>query len=206
MVWEWSWYGRGASDVASRPRQRLEHDLAALSQHVFGTAFAPYDLELLARDLCGPTLLAAVGFPLGPVRCPASVDTRLGRLAFYLTDPELFVRGRAIMWISPEAEGASLVRVQAGLRRKVGARGITVEVNPTSKLLIGDFEDLTSHPLWRLRPPRSGASDVPPVSVCAAADSKSPGHGKGVQPVNVANGGRRCRLSFAKLMSLPLYG
>ena len=55
------------------------------------------------------------------------------------------------------------------IRQKLGQRGIAVEVNPSSNLLIGDLSDLTKHPLWRLRPPRS-SGDAPPVSVCIGSD------------------------------------
>ncbi len=43
-------------------------------------------------------------------------------------------------------------------------------MNPTSNLLIGDLHDLTSHPLWRLRPPREAVGCGPPVSVCIGSD------------------------------------
>ena len=68
------------------------------------------------------------------------------------------------------AQGEELVYLQGELRRKVGLRGITVEVNPTSNLLIGDLGDLTGHPLWRLRPPRPGSVDIPPVAICIGSD------------------------------------
>ena len=56
------------------------------------------------------------------------------------------------------------------VRAKLGARGISIEVNPTSNLLIGDMGDLTSHQLWRLRPPRNDG-DAPPVSICIGSDN-----------------------------------
>jgi hypothetical protein len=34
--------------------------------------------------------------------------------------------------------------------------------------LIGDLGDLTTHPLWRLRPPKG--DDVPPVRICIGSD------------------------------------
>jgi len=51
----------------------------------------------------------------------------------------------------------------------VGTSGLAVEVNPTSNLLIGNLGDLTTHPLWRLRPPYPG-EDITPVSICVGSD------------------------------------
>jgi adenosine deaminase len=81
----------------------------------------------------------------------------------------VFRRGRHIEWVDPSHEGEVLAAVQAGLRSKVAALGISVEVNPSSNLLIGDLHDLTSHPLWRLRPPIPGVTSAP-VSVCIGSD------------------------------------
>ncbi len=67
-------------------------------------------------------------------------------------------------------EGDRLAALQAGVRRKLGTLGIVVEVNPTSNLLIGNLDDLTAHPLWRLRPPRPADADAPPVGVCIGSD------------------------------------
>jgi adenosine deaminase len=56
------------------------------------------------------------------------------------------------------------------LRRKVGRLGLTIEVNPTSNLLIGDLNDLARHPLWRLRPIRPTDDDTPPLPICVGSD------------------------------------
>jgi adenosine deaminase len=71
--------------------------------------------------------------------------------------------------VDPAAEAELLASLQAGLRRKVAARGITVEANPTSNLLIGDLNDLARHPLWRLRPPLPDP-EFPPIPVCLGSD------------------------------------
>src|SRR5215510_1226888 len=94
---------------------------------------------------------------------PPQLDShsRLGLLLGYLTSPAIFQNSRQVIWVDPSGEGEFLAALQSALRRKLGARGITVEVNPTSNLLIGDLSDLTSHPLWRLHPPR-GDGDASP--------------------------------------------
>ena len=99
----------------------------------------------------------------------ADRNSRIERLIRYLTNPTVFEYGHENIWVEPHTEGMMLAHLQAALRQKVGTRGITVEVNPTSNLLIGDLGDLTSHPLWRLHPSRRGG-DAPPVSLCIGSD------------------------------------
>lgn len=113
--------------------------------------------------------LRQVGFPNGP-RPQAALDDRPTLLEIWLTNAEVFNRGREIVWVEPAEERLALAYLQAELRHKLGRLGIVVEINPTSNLLIGDLEDLTRHPMWRLRPPRPLKRDIPPVSVCIGSD------------------------------------
>jgi hypothetical protein len=87
----------------------------------------------------------------------------------YLTDGGVFARGREIEWVDLVPEEEALVSLQAQIREKIAARGITVEVNRSSNLLIGDLSDLGRHPLWRLAPPR-GSGDAPAVAICVGSD------------------------------------
>jgi Adenosine deaminase len=171
LAWEWDWYGREGIDPAVGRRSLVEREIYRLSEWVFGAALPPYEVERLATDLLDAKLLRRIGFPNGPRPDDVGNDPfgRARRLLRYLTDRSLFLRGRQIEWVEPAAEGEVLAALQAGLRGKVAARGICVEVNPTSNLLIGDLHDLTRHPLWRLRPPR-GDGDSPSVSVCIGSD------------------------------------
>jgi hypothetical protein len=139
------------------------------------TAFRhrPTPADAALEENLGPDVrLWGTGFPNRNPPSGAALEKNkyLRRLYLYLRDPTLFERGREIVWVATSAQGEELAYLQAELRRKVGLRGITVEVNPTSNLLIGDLGDLTGHPLWRLRPPRPGSVDVPPVSICIGSD------------------------------------
>lgn len=86
----------------------------------------------------------------------------------YLTDPKAFIQGQKQVLVDPSFEAESLDIIQTELRRKIGAAGITVEINPSSNLLIGNMSDLQNHPLWRLKSPekQTGA----PVAVCIGSD------------------------------------
>jgi len=169
LIWEWTWYSQQSANPGRERGLFLQYEIARLSDLIFRKRLQPYDLLLLQQDLYDPERLYEAGFPDGPPPPIYRCSERLGLLCHYLMDSRVFDQGRELMWVDTTDEGEALAALQAGLRRKLGARGIVVEVNPTSNLLIGDIGDLTSHPLWRLRPPR-GDGDAPPVSVCIGSD------------------------------------
>jgi hypothetical protein len=170
LVWEWNWYAReGGSPPAGR-LHALDYEIAQLARQVFWVKLrAPrHTLWELAADLHDPDALRAVRFPGGPVSA-AGLGPRRAVLHDYLTLPRVFTAGREVVWVDPAAESDVLAGLQARLRRKIAARGITVEANPTSNLLIGDLNDLARHPLWRLRPPIPD-TEFPPIHVCLGSD------------------------------------
>jgi hypothetical protein len=172
LVWEARFYAShgGCSDPS---RLGLLHrEIPALAEAVFGPGVTGRDVENLRSDLLDPWMLYRAGFPAGPPPKPDECvgDPRLRWLVSYLTDGPTFERGRTSIWVETAPEADALAAVQAELRRKVGRIGVTIEVNPTSNLLIGDLNDLTRHPLWRLRPIRPGDDDTPPVPICVGSD------------------------------------
>ena len=72
-------------------------------------------------------------------------------------------------WIDPSPEAEALEYLQGSLRRKVARMGLTIEINPTSNLLIGDLGSLRQHPMWRLDPPTADVG-IPPVAICVGSD------------------------------------
>jgi hypothetical protein len=175
LVWAWRFAGELADAGIRDWCLRLEQQIAELSARIFSRELSPYDLWRLMESLFDLQQLRQAGFPdrrtlddLSAAQLSAADDVQRLLLP-YLRSTELFRRGREIIWIDPSSEAEPLLAVQNELRRKVGARGLVVEVNPTSNLLVGDLGDLTNHPLWRLRPPVSRA-DVPPVSVAVGSD------------------------------------
>jgi hypothetical protein len=179
LVWEWDWYGKGGQASAADRLAAIEYEIHRLSQTLFTQAMPPWQLQQLRQDLADPVALKRAGFPDGPnvdgrsapfADMPTTDHERQHLLYRYLTDSQLFQRGREIIWVEPLREAVSLEFLQNQLRRKLGQRGIVVEINPTSNLLIGDLEDLTSHPLWRLNPPYPLPDDPPAVAVCVGSD------------------------------------
>ncbi len=114
--------------------------------------------EILARTYGG----------LGPDRGHGAAPSLL--LFRYMIEPGTFERGQETMLVDPSFEAGTLTMLQDELRRKMAAAGITVEINPSSNLLIGNLGDLKNHPLWRLKPPRGG-DEVLPVAVCIGSDN-----------------------------------
>lgn len=172
LVWEWTWIGsRGGGGVPRQPF--IERELSRLTELAFGEPISPFDLELLRLDLLDSEQLWTVGFPHGDRIHDASeldkAPLRLRRLYRYLTDPDVFRRGRRVEWVDPSHEADALEHVQDGLRRKVGELGLTVEVNPTSNLLIGDLASFSNHPMWRLDPPIPDHT-MPPVAIGIGSD------------------------------------
>jgi hypothetical protein len=120
-------------------------------------------------DLHDPEFLRSVGFPDGVYAM--NVDPDRSRLLYrYLTDPGIYRSGQVTEWIVVSEEGEILSRLQEEVRREVGRRGIIVEVNPSSNLLIGNFGDLKRHPFWRLAGPPGSDSSVAPITVCIGSD------------------------------------
>jgi hypothetical protein len=67
-------------------------------------------------------------------------------------------------------EAPALSALQTALQRKIGELCLTIEVNPSSNLLIGDLIDFKNHPLWRMKPvDYSGNSS--PLSICIGTDN-----------------------------------
>ena len=94
---------------------------------------------------------------------------RLWWLHQYLTSAELFHRGQQTVTVDPQMMGSALTTIQHALRRKLASRGIVVEINPTSNLMVGDLGDLRNAPFWKLVEP-DDSSDSRPVSVCLGSD------------------------------------
>lgn len=71
----------------------------------------------------------------------------------YLSDGEVHRRGAELIDVHvDDAEVSFLDHVQFWLRQQLALLGVTIESNPSSNLLIGDFPDLQKHPTFRLSP------------------------------------------------------
>jgi hypothetical protein len=89
----------------------------------------------------------------------------------YLYSRSVFRRGQELIDVPiRNDEVAALSAVQHALRRGIAQRGIVIEVNPSSNLLIGDLLDLRNHPILRLYPPVPDPDEPPPVPIALGSD------------------------------------
>lgn len=173
LLWELDGYARNtlpASDAARVEAARREaRELAdGLFDRVGIDRALRRDLDALVamRDaLFGAAGRACLTHDGPHVRevAEAHLDRSVAQLvAAYLTDPVVFRQGqRPVAVHTTPAEVRMLHEAQAMIRRDLTRSEITVEVNPSSNLLIGNFVDLQEHPSFRMcplpgRPPPEG--------------------------------------------------
>lgn len=187
LIWEWGCYARQGIGVASERLAYVRTEMVRLARAIFGRSYAPEDLMDFIDCLHREQELRAEGFPNNTVlrvhnlRWQAERDVRRGGefepegrllLRAYLSDEGVWRKGRIPETVdlrNNRHEQAALSELQNGLRRKVGRLCLTVEVNPSSNVLIGDLGNFVGHPLWRLKP-MVPTDDVPPLSVCIGSD------------------------------------
>lgn len=151
----------------------IDQELVRLGRDVFGRPLSADQLQTWWDALHDAGLRKIVGFPDGPY-APVPLDEQeaLRRELVYrwLTDRMVHDRAQQLKKIEIEPEVPLVTALQEHVRGEIASRGIVVEINPSSNLLIGHLGDLTSHPLWRLCPPAGMATTAPPVRVCIGSD------------------------------------
>ena len=165
LVWEWGYYASRGIAVGGARLPYLRSTIDRLSRKMFGGEHTPEDLVQFVRALHCERELSAQGFPRQidvadacehnvPVAAMSNMAQKLVR--DYLRNTEVCERGRALETIAVKRTGprtgSAAESSGAHFERKWGRRGLTVEVNPSSNLMIGDLGDLDEHPIWRLRP------------------------------------------------------
>jgi hypothetical protein len=185
LVWEWSCYAKQGIGVDSERLAYVRTEMVRLARSIFDRSYGPEDLMDFVDRLHNERELRAEGFPDKPtlrvhnLTRQAEQDAKGGDepdgrrlLRAYLSDEKVWRKGRIPETIDLRDLGheqAALIQLQDGLRRKVGRLCLTIEVNPSSNLLVGDLGNFMGHPLWRLRP-IVPTDDISPLSVCIGSD------------------------------------
>ena len=179
LVWEWNCYANRGVAAENERLPYLMNNIGRLARKMFGEPLTPDDLVHFVQELHSEQALKMQGFPdrsryhiSREIARGDNKNNPLNLLWMYLRDTQVWWNGRFLEEISPnelEQDREALYRLQRALRQKVGTRGLTVEVNPSSNLLIGDLGRLDEHPIWRLRPVQP-VDDIPPLSVCIGSD------------------------------------
>jgi hypothetical protein len=196
LVWEWRLYTKyriKPEYAAEAPPGRVEilvNKVRELSDHVFGKQ--TYQIEelaeahhLLHRFLVPPFRLspavegrydtfkrAALSIKGSGERGRVHSPDKVSRILLdYVDDESTFLRGQTLIEVPIRMdEVEALNAVQYALRRGIAQRGIVIEVNPSSNLLIGDLLDLRNHPILRLNPPVPEPNGPPPVAIAVGSD------------------------------------
>lgn len=110
--------------------------------------------QLLRARLLRHDLAVLRSFQLPWYRAPIGrLDDAMRLLAAYLSDEGVFARGQELVEIHNDPEEVrAMIAMQSWLRRKVARLELTIESNPSSNLLIGDFMSLHELPLFHLVP------------------------------------------------------
>jgi hypothetical protein len=187
LVWEWSCYAKHGIEVASERLAYVRTEMVRLARSIFVRSYAPEDLMDFVERLHNKQELRVEGFPDKPTLRAHNLRRQAEQVAkgvdepepdgrrllrAYLSDEKVWRQGRIPETIdlrNVRHEQAALGQLQNGLRRKVGRLCLTIEVNPSSNLLIGDLGNFVGHPLWRLRPVIP-VDNVSPLSICIGSD------------------------------------
>jgi hypothetical protein len=191
LVWECRWHSREHQLEVSRTRRDyVRSQIKQLAAFIFGdvggTSYAPEELIEFMNLLHDKNALRDQGFPDRPMlrarRSSLPAGNRSKRksrarilLAAYLGDESVWRQGRIpveIDLVNGTGEQAALVTLQSALRRRVHELDLTIEVNPSSNLLVGDLGNFTGHPIWEMRPVtrESRSKQRPTLSVCVGSD------------------------------------
>ena len=171
LVWAWSYLARPGVTIPAA--HRIEREIHALATALFadsmdGVTPSADELARLIGDLHNPNALSLVGYPYLHRRFPKGFR-RLVLLHTYLTSAAIFRAGRTSVSVDAAGDADLVEHLQRRIRLELGQRGIAVEINPSSNLMIGDLGGLTQHPFWHLNPPQP-RDDAPPVPVCIGSD------------------------------------
>jgi hypothetical protein len=187
LVWEWNCYAKRGVDVTPKRQAYVGKEIGRLAHHIFDKkilSYAPDDVAGMWDSLHKERSLQNTGFPdqaelrryarRGRSEESSETDAAAERmLDAYLCDELVWRKGRVLETIdlrSLKHESQALTELQKGLQRRIGNLCLTIEVNPSSNLLIGDLIDFKNHPLWRIRPV-GGLSSAPPMSICIGSDN-----------------------------------
>jgi len=148
LIWEWSLYESGLLIAHRDQRSVIEDEIETLGRDIYGVD-QPAQVHRKARAL------RMGGWHLGPWRYPrlyAQVATTPAErlLLSYLCDPAVYLNGQRPVRTNNRENRDFLLHAQQMLRTEFQARRITIEANPSSNLLIGNFSELAHLPIFRL--------------------------------------------------------
>lgn len=161
LLWEYERYRRRDIGGNAGRLVYLEGQLDELSKSMFGKPQRVQDLLQLRVALFDERLLVhQLGYPSAShvhmrQRTPVQGydGATLELLTRYLIHDSVRRRAREPIEICTDGDELEVLdRLQPWLRGQLAQLGVTVEINPSSNLIIGGFADLREHPTFALAP------------------------------------------------------
>lgn len=145
----------------------VSQEVSRLASEIFGESYDPIELNQWVEHLHNGLRLFLAGFPNGPAPGAHSRTARL--MNHWLRNRAVFQNAQVLERIDPVCEVDLVTETQAHVLSMLARRGVVIEINPSSNLLIGHLGDLANHPLWRICPPVAGSRHQQ-VRVCIGSD------------------------------------
>lgn len=152
LLWELDRTAAGDLPTHSTRHAFVSDHALALGKDLYGSCDLD-ELRAARRLRHDPRIVCdELGYPF--TRRPATPANRERALLHrYLTDPYVWRRGREPVEVPTDAAQASMLHVaQEWVRSVYAGLEITVESNPSSNLVVGDYGSLEEHPVLRLSP------------------------------------------------------
>ncbi len=166
LTWELDCARRGVTSISGSRVQLLHREVGRLGSEIYGFSSGDGlcdDLVDARRHRLDGKTIVELGYPRIPRTTPGAERSE-AILHRYLFDRSVHERGLEPVEVrSCEEEANFLEAMGRHLRHRASQLELTIEVNPTSNLLISGLGDLDEHPVFRLRPleaPLSGLLDV----------------------------------------------
>jgi hypothetical protein len=143
----------------------ISNEAVRIASVLFGESHPDRITELLhwVDDLYEPKSLGRAGFPHGPAPKGKSIIQR------WLCSKTIFRNSEQTETVDTRREASLIEALQTETRKMLARKGVAIEINPSSNLLIGHLGDLSNHPLWRMCPPgEAKANDS--IRVCIGSD------------------------------------
>jgi len=162
LLWELDRYQSGDLPAQAGRLEVVRTEICRLASVIFG-AFSPRDERVLLawrrRMHCWHALQTLRYPSVAAGTLPISADGAMKLLHAYLTDVGVYARSRQVLEVRPtEDEILVCTAAQRFLRQRLADFDISIEINPTSNLLIGNLRELDHHPIFQLQP-LSGVPD-----------------------------------------------
>lgn len=154
LLWEWDLYETRVLPKPSARSDYLRTEIEMLGLRIFGETTSVDLLTEVRRLRNDGAVLRRWGYPRLYTATPKSPAEQI--LFDYLTDCNVYIRGQRTQKFTLAQQDAVFLREAQNMIVSEFARlRITIEANPSSNLLIGNFGSLMGHPMFRLKPPLS---------------------------------------------------